>query len=64
MFDGVPLVHSLDAVYSPASLKTQAGRWYKLAEDFHSLYGVVPDKVARAPGRVNVLGEHIDYCGL
>lgn len=27
------------------------------------LYGEVPQFYARAPGRVNIIGEHIDYCG-
>lgn len=31
---------------------------------FLSLYGGPPSRLARAPGRVNLIGEHIDYCGL
>ena len=27
-------------------------------------YGVTPTLLARAPGRVNLIGEHVDYCGL
>ncbi|HSL71544.1 MAG TPA: galactokinase family protein, partial [Longimicrobiales bacterium] len=28
---------------------------------FHSAFGRVPDVIARAPGRVNLIGEHVDY---
>jgi galactokinase len=31
---------------------------------FESAYGVRPTWIARAPGRVNLIGEHVDYCGL
>lgn len=31
---------------------------------FLERYGVEPAVVARAPGRVNLIGEHTDYCGL
>ncbi|KAJ1916256.1 galactokinase [Mycoemilia scoparia] len=31
---------------------------------FNALFGTFPDFIARAPGRVNIIGEHIDYCGL
>jgi len=32
-----------------------------IQELFNSVYGVSPDLVAEAPGRVNLIGEHIDY---
>ncbi|KAM8974170.1 N-acetylgalactosamine kinase, partial [Pelodytes ibericus] len=35
----------------------------QLKEIFISKYGSVPSFYARAPGRVNLIGEHIDYCG-
>lgn len=31
---------------------------------FEGLYGTAPTHLARAPGRVNLIGEHIDYAGL
>lgn len=31
---------------------------------FRERYGRSPDGVAFAPGRVNLIGEHVDYCGL
>ena len=34
-----------------------------MKERFASLYGEPPIFFARAPGRVNIIGEHIDYCG-
>ncbi|MFI7482805.1 galactokinase [Kocuria sp. M1R5S2] len=33
----------------------------RLAERFAEVYGHVPDGVWRAPGRVNLIGEHTDY---
>ncbi|MFM1789644.1 MAG: hypothetical protein RLZZ12_993 [Actinomycetota bacterium] len=33
----------------------------KIREDFTALFGVTPDLLASAPGRVNLIGEHIDY---
>ncbi len=35
----------------PANLRTK----------FHDLFGVLPEFVVRAPGRVNLIGEHTDY---
>jgi len=61
--DSVPLSTALSEVYSSAALKHQAGRWYALAERFAQIYGHAPSKVARAPGRVCTIGEHIDYAG-
>ena len=34
-----------------------------LASAFVAKYGTPPAFVARAPGRVNLIGEHVDYCG-
>lgn len=30
---------------------------------FREKFGTLPDYIARAPGRVNIIGEHIDYEG-
>ncbi len=32
--------------------------------EFHALYSHAPTHLVQAPGRVNLIGEHIDYCGL
>ena len=32
--------------------------------EFRRRFGGSPDGVAFAPGRVNLIGEHVDYCGL
>lgn len=34
-----------------------------LKQAFIDEYGTRPEFIARAPGRVNLIGEHIDYCG-
>ncbi|KAJ7396091.1 N-acetylgalactosamine kinase [Pitangus sulphuratus] len=50
----------------PAALPVQLveqPRMQKLKEMFISKYGSAPKFYARAPGRVNLIGEHIDYCG-
>jgi galactokinase len=35
-----------------------------LAEDFEARFGSAPELLSRAPGRVNLIGEHTDYNGL
>ena len=32
-----------------------------IERDFHTIYGARPEVVVRAPGRVNLIGEHTDY---
>ena len=34
-----------------------------LLQQFQSLYGTLPHIVASSPGRVNLIGEHVDYSG-
>jgi len=35
-----------------------------LIEGFRERYGRAPKRIVRAPGRVNLIGEHVDYAGL
>jgi galactokinase len=35
-----------------------------LAKAFADRFGAPPSHLVRAPGRVNLIGEHVDYCGL
>ncbi|KAJ2899032.1 galactokinase [Coemansia aciculifera] len=58
-----PTVHELGDIYSPDLADAQAARYARLASTFEATYGAKPDFMARAPGRVNIIGEHIDYCG-
>ncbi|SCV70910.1 BQ2448_3672 [Microbotryum intermedium] len=59
----IPVTSSLEHVYAPSSLPQQQLRWAQLQQLFEAQYGVKAQAVARAPGRVNIIGEHIDYCG-
>ncbi|KAF6130157.1 galactokinase 2 [Phyllostomus discolor] len=54
------------ATESPPTCRVQVAehpRLLKLKEMFNSKFGSVPKFYVRAPGRVNIIGEHIDYCG-
>lgn len=57
----VPYATSLDEVYPPTQVAALRPRWNTLLEQFHRHYNHKPDFVARSPGRVNLIGEHIDY---
>ncbi|KAI1345265.1 galactokinase [Xylariaceae sp. FL0016] len=57
----VPNVTALADIYTKQALADQAKRWNDLLEKFQSIYGVPAQFVSRSPGRVNIIGEHIDY---
>lgn len=63
----VPHTESIRDVYVPDSSSDdgltpeQQSRWNGLITSFKSRYGEHPTFVARSPGRVNIIGEHIDY---
>ncbi|KAF8456111.1 galactokinase-like protein [Kalaharituber pfeilii] len=61
MAEFVPEVTSLKEVYPEAAQKVQTQRWEHLQAKFLELYGHKADFISRSPGRVNIIGEHIDY---
>lgn len=63
--DPIPLVDSLSDIYSSqAAVLSQGPRWKNLVDSFKAEFdGQTPAFVARAPGRVNVIGEHVDHMG-
>ncbi|KAI1083119.1 galactokinase [Whalleya microplaca] len=57
----VPTVTALQDIYTQQALDDQTVRWNNLLEKFQATYGVPAQFVSRSPGRVNIIGEHIDY---
>ncbi len=53
--------NTLEAIYSPAVLARQKARYTRLVREFERVYGPGPVRIFRAPGRVNLIGEHTDY---
>lgn len=61
MSGAVPVAASLADIYPDAALAIQGPRWNALISKFEKAYGHHPSFIGRSPGRVNILGEHIDY---
>ncbi|KAL9407606.1 hypothetical protein AB3S75_046195 [Citrus x aurantiifolia] len=60
----VPTFASLKEVYGEGSQLEEAQlRFGNLKSKFIQVFGHAPDVYARSPGRVNLIGEHIDYEG-
>jgi galactokinase len=57
----VPVAQSLRDIYTDDALEAQSRRWNRLLSTFEANYGRAAAFVARSPGRVNIIGEHIDY---
>ncbi|KAK3110319.1 galactokinase [Teratosphaeriaceae sp. CCFEE 6253] len=58
----VPIAKSLREIYPEDAVESQTKRWNALISKFKEDYGRLPDFISRSPGRVNIIGEHIDYC--
>lgn len=65
MSEPVPQVTNVNEVYGapgPDAIDQEhVRRWESLLLKFRQVYGQRPEFVARSPGRVNIIGEHIDY---
>ncbi|KAL4283167.1 hypothetical protein GQ457_16G031140 [Hibiscus cannabinus] len=60
----VPVYSSLEPVYGEGSQLEEAElRFGQLKSEFLQVFAHPPDVFARSPGRVNLIGEHIDYEG-
>jgi len=60
----IPVASTLEEVYGESLTEETRGRYAGLREAFEKAYdGRSPDAFARSPGRVNLIGEHIDYEG-
>ncbi|KAK0205077.1 ribosomal protein S5 domain 2-type protein [Desarmillaria ectypa] len=59
----IPVFTQLNDLYGNLGTTIDhAAQWNNLAEEFQKRFGRKPAYIARAPGRVNLIGEHIDYC--
>ncbi|RDX87546.1 Galactokinase, partial [Mucuna pruriens] len=60
----VPTYETLEALYGEGSELEEARRRFDtLRSKFMELFGDSPEVIGRSPGRVNLIGEHIDYEG-
>ncbi|KAG5644181.1 hypothetical protein DXG03_009022 [Asterophora parasitica] len=58
----IPVYTNLTDLYNNLGTSlNHAVRWNNLAEEFQRRFGRKPAYIVRAPGRVNLIGEHIDY---
>ncbi|CAG8491620.1 9636_t:CDS:2 [Paraglomus occultum] len=62
MAAALPLSEFIRA-YPEHNRQSQYTRYHELVERFRLTYNREPKFIARAPGRVNLIGEHIDYVG-
>ncbi|EPT05481.1 hypothetical protein FOMPIDRAFT_1021304 [Fomitopsis schrenkii] len=58
----IPIYTTLsDALGDVQTASVQASRWNDVVQEFEKRFGKKPAYIARAPGRVNLIGDHIDY---
>lgn len=56
------LVPTVNDISFYSNKESQLARYNRIKEKFSEIYGQDAKLIARAPGRVNLIGEHIDYC--
>ncbi|KAI9786618.1 MAG: galactokinase [Geoglossum umbratile] len=61
MTSHVPTATTLSEIYTGDVIHGQERRWERLLAKFHEIYQRPAGFVSRSPGRVNIIGEHIDY---
>ena len=61
--DTVLATNDISKIYHKESLPFQQKRYNSFIDLFKSIYELNPQFISRAPGRVNLIGEHIDYAG-
>lgn len=61
--ENVPEVTEIERVYGLEAAPEATHRLQKLAAAFRKQFNAEPELYTRAPGRVNLIGEHIDYEG-
>ncbi|KAG8730181.1 galactokinase [Ceratobasidium sp. 423] len=57
----IPVITALNQLQGSLDALVAGPRWAHLCEEFEKRFGHKPTHVVRAPGRVNLIGEHIDY---
>ena len=57
------MVQTLKEIYAQPIDQQYQKRYADIEQTFEKTYGTKPDFYVRAPGRVNLIGEHIDYEG-
>ena len=64
--DVIPLFDSLEQVYTADLIASQKQRFDELSKRFASTFGHQQGQVrfTRAPGRINLIGEHVDTSDL
>lgn len=59
---GIPIYTNLSDLFGSLGVSLKhVKRWNDLAIEFGKRFGKKPTYISRAPGRVNLIGEHIDY---
>eukprot|EP01112_Ceratiomyxa_fruticulosa_P005420 TRINITY_DN1603_c0_g1_i10.p1 TRINITY_DN1603_c0_g1~~TRINITY_DN1603_c0_g1_i10.p1 ORF type:complete len:486 (+),score=80.06 TRINITY_DN1603_c0_g1_i10:670-2127(+) len=58
--ESVPIYHDLSSIYPEPE---EGKRYEELKKSFSTQYHSIPQFYVRAPGRVNIIGEHVDYSG-